>query len=109
MTPSMEDYAALAEKIGMWLEPHGTWWSPWSTGCAADLLPAYLAEPAQMSRILRADLPGDGWEMYGPIIGAGWRVIRRREVDAIGSALADTPEEAVRDAGALALRAKRNG
>jgi hypothetical protein len=110
MTPSMEDYAALARAIGMELRPNRLlseeYWfdrNPHQPIRAA--LPAYLAEPEQMSRILRAKrinvLPADD----GKWVGSVWANDSGGFIDA----LADTPEEACRDAAALALRAKRNG
>ncbi len=55
---TLAEYGALAEAIGMELTDSGTWWDPptapnWEPEfVVSQHLPAYLAEPAQMSRIL---------------------------------------------------------
>jgi hypothetical protein len=52
MTPEMEDYARLAEEIGMTRNICNVWFDTDNSYRVASELPAYLAEPAQMSRIL---------------------------------------------------------
>jgi hypothetical protein len=111
MTPEMEDYARLAEALGMTTKhppdfgPRREWCDPhFSNYFSDDALPAYLAEPAQMSRILRAGLLGFvGWLIEEA--GKGWlaRVWNLATGEAI-ECRAATPEEAVRDCAALALR-----
>ena len=104
MTPTQEDYARLAEKIGLRLAHYadGDQWEDLDSGEAFEphFLPFYLADPAQMSRILRAvpltvgAIPEGGWWAYTDGMGElGYEEIQRV-----------TPEEAVRDCAALALR-----
>jgi hypothetical protein len=109
MTPEMEDYARLARVLTMSQNVTGTWVETehglydGDFACMADDLPAYLAEPAQMSRILRAQLPGTEWILQR-WRDEKWMARRWLAEGGIAVSWADTPEEAVRDAAALALR-----
>lgn len=104
MTPSMEDYAALAREIGMELRPNRLlseeyWFDRHPHKPIRSDLPAYLAKPAQMSRILRA-VP----LTVGPVLGCWWAYTHDMGELGYEESQAPTPEEAVRDAAALALR-----
>ncbi len=110
---TLADYARLAEAIGMkrqteWRTNKRVWYDGGKPICTEDsgLLEDYLAEPAQMSRILRAELPGDQWLLNNHHIRTSEWVVTRSSAHygLVGSAIADTPEKAVRDCGALALR-----
>jgi hypothetical protein len=104
-----DDYARLATEIGMVCECEagGFWREALGVGrsgiVALDAdLPAYLAEPAQMVRIM------DSMPMrLNPMVTAGqrrWYAEHRGDEVVFWAACADTPGEAIRDCAARALR-----
>jgi hypothetical protein len=104
-----DDYARLATEIGMVASRpvDGAYTDPTQPkGWHVFDLPGYLAEPAQMVRILALPMRGDLWEIEPD--GARWAVSRVAwddyEPSITDSGFAQTIGEAVRDCAARALR-----
>ncbi len=115
---SADDYARLATEIGMVRQAATLWNDPQQDDAVPDYyLASYLAEPAQMERILKLDgLPGDEWliERHTDPDDDEWIVSRQARytvasdfedaTDYWGTSGGDTVGAAVRDCAARALR-----